>query len=233
MAMRGFWIGLRIGWRIAGVLIVLIAGCGHPPAHRPSVGPSSTPPRTSTVDPANIKRVVRDLPPNYEVTSDIPAGVSPRLIWGLDPNATSRPASCAALADPGRGHEQTAQGLSASGSGGIINVIVVALPDIGLDRGLVDGCAEWSMTANHTTAHVRLADPPHIDGADTVGMAVDITSTVESGTEIDSRAYTFIAYLRGYYAFTALTTDPGSALPALPPQFAADLLVKTVSTLRG
>jgi hypothetical protein len=30
-----------------------------------------------------------------------------------------------------------------------------------------------------------------------------------------------------------LTTDPGSVHPALPPQFAADLLVKTVSTLRS
>jgi hypothetical protein len=61
----------------------------------------------------------------------------------------------------------------------------------------------------------------------------DIKSSVESGTEIDSRAYTFTAYLGGYYAFTTMTTDPGSALPALPPQFAADLLVKTVSTLRS
>lgn len=89
------------------------------------------------------------------------------------------------------------------------------------------------MTDTHTTASVRLADAPHIDGADTLAMTVDIRSSVESGAEIDSRAYTFTAYLGDYYAFTTLTTDPGSALPALPPQFAADLLVKTVSTLRS
>src|ERR1700727_858212 len=78
-------------------------------------------------------------------------------------------------------------------------------------------------------AAVGLTDAPRIDGAETVGMVADIRTSVESGTEIDSRAYTFIAYLGDYYAFTTLTTDPGSALPALPAQFAADLLVKTVS----
>nr|WP_313901971.1 DUF5642 family protein [Mycobacterium tilburgii] len=212
---------------------MLTAECGHPSSHPPSAAPSSPPARATTVNPANIKRVARDLPPNYEVTSAIPSAASPRLIWGLDPDARSRPAKCAALADPGPGRDQTAQGLSASGQGGIINVVVVTMPDAGPDPAVIDACAEWTMTANHTTAHARLTDPPHIDGVDTIGIAVDIKSAVESGTEIDSRAYTFIAYLGGYYAFTTLTTDPGSALPALPPQFAADLLVKTVSTLRG
>jgi hypothetical protein len=39
--------------------------------------------------------------------------------------------------------------------------------------------------------------------------------------------------LGDYYAFTTLISDPGSPDPALTPQFAADLLVKTVSELRG
>ncbi len=89
------------------------------------------------------------------------------------------------------------------------------------------------MVDGHTTASVRLIDAPHIDGVATLGMVADTKSSVESGTEIDSRSYTFTAYLGNYYAFTTLITDPGSALPALPPQFAADLLVKTVSTLRS
>ena len=89
------------------------------------------------------------------------------------------------------------------------------------------------MIDGHTTAIARLTDPPHIDGAETLGMVADTKSSVESGTEIDSRIYTFTAYLGNYYAFTTLIADPGSALPALPPQFAADLLVKTVSTLRS
>ena len=89
------------------------------------------------------------------------------------------------------------------------------------------------MVAGRATAGVRLTDAPKIDGVETLGMVTDIRTTVESGTEIDSRTYTFIAYLGNFYAFTTLTTDPGSALPALPPQFAADLLVKTVSTLRS
>ena len=222
--MRPFWFG--------ALLAILVAACSHAPVHRPSATPSPSVHRTA-VNPANIKRVVRDLPPNYEATAGIPSAASPRVIWGLDPDATSKPASCAALADPGRGRDQSAQGLYASGPGGIVNVAVVALPDIDLDQNVVDDCGQWTMTAEHTTASVRLTDPPHIDDAQTVGMVIEIKSAVEAGTEIDSRAYTFIAYLGGYYAFTTVTTDPGSALPALPPQFAADLLVKTVSTLRS
>ncbi len=223
--MRPFWIG--------ALLAVLMAGCSHPPSHRPSVSPSPSAHGTA-VNPANIKRVVRDLPPNYEVTSGIPSAASPRVIWGLDADVTSKPTACAALADPGKGHDQSAQGLSASGQGGVINAVVVALPDpVDLDQDVVDACGQFAMTDAHTTAMVRLTDAPHIDGAETVAMVADIKSSVESGTEIDSRAYTFIAYLGNYYAFTTLTTDPGSALPALPPQFAADLLAKTVSTLRS
>jgi hypothetical protein len=224
--MRPFWIGPVLA-------ILLLAACGaHSPAHRPSASPAPSA-HASTINPANIKRVVRELPPGYEVTSGIPSGASPRVIWSLDADATSKPAPCAALADPGKGRDQSAQGLSGSGQGGVINVVVVALPDTELDQNVVDTCGQWVMAAAETTAAVRLTDPPHIDDAQTVGMVADIKSAVESGTEIDSRAYTFIAYLGDYYAFTTLTTDPGSALPALPPQFAADLLVKTVSTLRS
>jgi hypothetical protein len=226
--MRPFWIG--------AVLTLLVTACGHSPAPKPSASPSP-PAHGTAVNPANIKRVVRELPPNYEVTTGIPSGASPRVIWGLEADAAdirAKPPQCAALADPGNGRNQSAQGVSGSGAGGIIDSIVVALPGpVDLDHNLVAVCGQWTMTAGHTTASVRLTDPPHIDGAETLGMVVDIKSSVESGTETDSRAYTFTAYLGNYYAFTTLTTDPGSALPALPPQFAADLLVKTVSTLRS
>ncbi len=69
------------------------------------------------------------------------------------------------------------------------------------------------MSDGHTSAVVGLTDPPHIDGTETLGMVADTKSSVESGTEIDSRSYTFIAYLGNYYAFTTLIADPGSALP--------------------
>lgn len=223
--MRPFWIG--------ATLAVLATACGHSPAPAPSARPT-TPAHGTVVNPANIKRVVRDMPPNYEVTTGIPSGASPRMIWSRDADEKVRPPQCAALADPGNDRDQSAQGMSASGAGGVVDAIVVSLPGpVDLDRDIVAACGQWSMTAARTTITVHLADPPHIDGADTVGMVTDTKSSVESGTEIDSRTYTFVAYLGNYYAFTTLTTDPGSALPALPPQFAADLLVKTVSTLRG
>jgi hypothetical protein len=224
--MRPFWIG---------PVALLAAACAQSPA---PPAPKSGPPATvhaTAVHPANIKKVSRELPPGYEVTTGIPSGASPRSILELDADAVAKPPQCAALADPGNGRDQSAQGVSGSGAGGIVVAVVVALQPgpATLDHDLLASCGQWTMVGEHATANLRLADPPHIDGAETVGIVADIRTTVESGSEIDSRAYTFIAYLDDYYAFTTLTTDPGSVLPALTPQYAADLLVKTVSTLRG
>lgn len=227
---------LRIGPVTATALALLVAGCAHAPAPAPAPATTRVPAPTA-INPANVKRVVRELPPGYEASTGIPDAASPRVIWGLAPGASgsrARPPQCATLADPGNGRGRSAQGVTGSGSGGIVDAVVVAVPGpVDLPGDVVAACGKWTMTAGHTTARVHLTDAPHIDGAQTVGMVADITSSVESGTEIDSRTYTFIAYLGDYYAFTTLTTDPGSVVPALPPQFAADLLVKTVSTLRG
>jgi Domain of unknown function (DUF5642) len=226
MGMRPLWIGIPV---------VLLAACAHAHAPSPSAATTKSPSaHSATVNPANIKRMVRELPPNYEVTTGIPSGASPRVIWSVEADATVKPPQCATLADPGNGRDQSAQGFSASGTGGIVDAVVVALPGpVDLDQGVVAACGRWTVSDGHTTASVRLIDAPRIEGVVTLGMVADTKSSVESGTEIDSRVYTFTAYLGNYYAFTTLTTDPGSALPALPSQFAADLLVKTVSTLRG
>jgi hypothetical protein len=231
--MRPFWIGTA--------MLVLAAACASPAPHSGSPSGPASPAPVAAVNPANIKKVVRELPPGYEVSTGIPGAASPRVMWSLAAGAAAKPQQCAALADPGDGRDQSAQGVSGSGSGGIVNVVLVGFPaqpgplhsDLALDRDAVAACGQWTMTAAHTTASIRLVDPPHIDGADTLGMMADIKTSVEAGTEIDSRAYTFTAYLGDYYAFTTVTTDPGSVLPTLTPEFAADLLVKTVSTLRG
>ncbi|KLO32473.1 DUF5642 family protein [Mycobacterium haemophilum] len=218
-----------------GAVVTLVAtGCARSPTPepvRPSLSPSA---HGAGVNPANIRRIGRELPPDYEVTNGIPSAASPRLIWGLAADATTKPSQCATLADPGRGHDQSAQGVSGSGAGGIVDAVVVALPGpVAVGRDLLTACGQWTMTAGRAAASVRLTDAPRIDGVDTLGMTADVRTSVESGAETNSRTYTFTAYLGNYYAFTTLTTDPGSALPALAPQFAADLLVKTVSTLRS
>ena len=233
--MRPFWIGPVL----TSVLTLLVTACAHSPAPTPSASRSPSAHGTA-VNPANIKRVGRELPTGYEVTTAIPSAASPRVIWRLEAGGTAKPPQCAILADPGDGRDQLAQGVSGSGSGGIVDAVVVSVPGLGgpsgplaPDHDVVAACAQWTMKAGRTSVSVRLTDAPHIDGAETLGLVADIRTSVESGTEIDSRAYTFIAYLGDYYAFTTLTTDPGSALPVLPPQFAADLLVKTVSTVRS
>lgn len=220
------------------VVTLLVAACAHAPTPATAPSASSPPSHPTTVNPANIKRISRELPPGYEVTNSIPSGASPRTIWSLDVAATALPAQCAILADPGsngNGRDQSAQGVSGSGAGGIVDAVVVAVPPgpVTPEGDVVAACAQWTMSDGHTTAAIRLIDPPRIDGANTLGMVADVRTSVESGTEISSQTYTFIAYLGQHYAFTTLTTDPGSMLAPLPAQFAADLLVKTVSTLRG
>lgn len=174
------------------------------------------------------------MPPGYEVTA-VSGVTAPPASWGLGGDAAAIPARCAALADPAGGHGESAQGISGSGTGGIVYAVVAAVPTgpVALDESLVAACRQWSMTSRRGKAHVRLLDPPRIDGAQTLGMATDITTSVEGGNEIDSRASTFTAYLGNYYAFTTVVSDPGSLDPALTPQFAAELLVKSVSALRG
>lgn len=212
----------------AVAVLLLLAGCGQP-VERASAPSASAPSRR--IDPANIRRVRRDLPPGYEAApvADVTA---PSGIWGLGGVGVANPARCAPLADPGGGHGQRAQGISGSGAGGAVYAVVVAGP-VALDPSVVAQCRQWGVTGRRASARVHLVDPPHIDGADTVGMTADILTSVEGGNEIDSRASTFTAYLGDYYAFTTVVSDPGSPNAALTPQFAADLLVKTVSAVRG
>jgi Domain of unknown function (DUF5642) len=215
----------------AAVVLPLLAACAHPSerAPAPSAGAAA-----NHVDPANIRRVRRDIPPGYEVTT-VTGVTAPPGSWGLGGNGAATPPRCGALADPAGGHGQSPQGISASGTGGTLYAMVVATPTAttGPEASLVAACRQWTMTGRRAGARVHLLDAPRIDGAETLGMAADIVTSVEGGNEISSRASTFTVYLGDYYAFTTLISDPGSPDPALTPQFAADLLVKTVSALRA
>ena len=215
--------------RIAGMVAALAAACAQSPAPAPS-RPSPVP--SVRINPSNIKRIGREMPGGYEVTS-VADVASPGTIWGLGTGGTAEPAQCAMLAEPAAGHGRPAQGVSGSGAGGIIYAVVAEFPADRLDPAVIASCPRWTMTNGRRRAAVRLIDPPRVDGVQTVGMASDTTTYVEGGTGIDSDAHTFTAYLGDYYAFTTLITDPGSTHPPLAPQFAADLLAKTVSALRG
>jgi hypothetical protein len=217
---------------IGALVTVLAVTCACSTA--PKTASPATPVGAVHINPANIRRVAGDLPPGYEVAKV--AGISaPPRVWGLGAASTAHPPQCAALADPARGRGESAQGVSGSGTGGIVDAVVVALSSgpAALDPNVVSDCKQWTMSTGRATASIHLIDPPGIGGVQTLGMAIDTTTSVEGGVEIVSHAYTFTAYLGAYYAFTTLITDPGSAHPPLTPQFAADLLVKTVSALRG
>jgi hypothetical protein len=89
------------------------------------------------------------------------------------------------------------------------------------------------VSAGRTSAGVTLVAAPTIEDAATVGLSTTATTAVEGGTETHSHADTFTAYLGDYVASVTVVTDPGSPNPALGQDFAAELLVKTVSALRG
>jgi Domain of unknown function (DUF5642) len=222
------------------VILVLVAGCArpvHPVAPQPSPSPApaaQTEPRP--VDPQRIKRIRADLPPGYEV-ADIDAPTPISGFWGFRPGWAAEPSQCAVLADPvgDPAVPLSAQGLSASGPGGIVYVVVASATSgaVALDPALIADCSRWTLGNGRSSATVNLVAAPAVDGADTVGMAAEIRTVVESGTETDSRAQTYSAYLGEHFVFVTVVTDPGSPDPPLPPEFAADLLVKTVTALRG
>jgi len=213
-------------------LALCAAACGQPSGPS-SVSPTALPASSIQVNPARVDRVRAELPDGYEV-ADFSGSAAPAALWGLRPGWTAEPAPCATLGDPVVG-AATTRGWSGSGPGGIVHVVVAGSPpaQTDLDPALIAECGQWTLSAGHTSGSVTLVDAPAIDGAATVGMATATTTVVEGGTETHSRAETVTAYLGDYVVFVTVVTDPGSPNPPLGQDFAAALLVKTVSALRG
>lgn len=211
--------------------------CGSPPAPQPT-STSALPQTTggATVNPARIDRVRQDLPSGYEVVAIDPQA-TPVSLWGFGPDWTADPAQCAAAAAP---ETEPGRGWSASGPGGIVYAAVAkektrhpGVPEPGPDGA----CEQWRVSGGHSTGTVTPVAAPVIEGAVTAGMSTAVTTVVEGGTETRSHADTFTADLHAegadYHVFITVVTDPGSPNPALDTAFTSDLLVKSVSALRG
>jgi hypothetical protein len=212
---------------LLAALSLCMTACGQSPSSGPSTATSGA---STSVNPARIERVRADLPSGYEV--DRLAGrAAPLAFWGFGRRWTADPPRCLALADP-VADAATTRGWSASGAGGIVYAVVAGSAAT-LDRSLIDECGQWTVSAGRTSGSVTLVAAPAIDGVATVGLSTTATTVVEGGTETHSHADTFTAYLGDYVAFITVVTDPGSPNPALGQDFAAELLVKTVSALRG
>lgn len=186
--------------------------------------------RPTEVQPVNIARVQGDLPAGYEFAG-LTGRTAPLALWGFGPDWVSDPPQCGALGVPA-GEDARVVGWSGSGPGGIVYA-AVAEARVDLDGALVDGCGNWSVTAGHTNGTVLLVAAPPIEGVATLGMSSDATTRVEGGTETHSHADTFTAYLGDYVTYVTVVTDPGTAGPRLDADFAAGLLTKTVTALRG
>jgi hypothetical protein len=231
MARRGVRL---LGFSVSAALWVV--GCaGVPPGQSPSATPASKPTGDALdINPVNIRRLRGTFPPGFEV-ADANGSSSPTRFWGFGQDWSADPAQCASLADPLGGQGAAPRGLSGSGPGGIVYVVVASspAPPVALDPAVVADCGRWSMASGRTTATVQLTAAPQIDGAATWAMDTETRTVVEGGTETDSQAHTAIAYLGDYLAFVTVVTDPGSTQPQLPPEFSSAFLVRTVRTLRG
>ncbi len=210
------------------VISFAVAACGQNPAS-PAASTTASSRANAHVNPANITRARVGLPPGYEV-ADLGGPASPVAFWGLGPGWVAEPPQCGVLAAPA-GADSTTKGWSASGPGGIVHDAIIGPATV--DPAVLAECGQWTVTSGNTTGTVSLLDAPAIEGATTVGMATDAKTVVEGGTETTSAASTFSAYLDGYLVFVTVVTDPGSPNPPLGQEFAAELLVKTVSALRG
>ncbi len=219
----------RFGF-ILSVLCV-VAACGQP-GTTPTTS-TTEPSRAESLNPANISRARGEMPAGYEV-ADVAGPASPVAFWGFGPGWVTEPEGCGALAGPPT-DGATTRGWSGSGPGGIVHVVVIGSPTapVTFDPAVLAECGKWTVMSGNTTGTVNLIEAPPIDGTTTVGMATVAKTVVEGGTETMSTASTFSAYLGDYLAFVTVVTDPGSPNPPLGQEFAADLLVKTVSALRG
>lgn len=216
--------------RLFALLVALclwVAACGQAPSSAPSTPTTAS---SVSVNPARIDGVRAALPSGYEVAA-LPAEATPVEFWGLGPSWAADPPRCASLADPVAG-ARTIRGWSGSGTGGIVYA-VVAGSTMTLDPPLTDECRQWSVLAGRTSGTVAMVAAPTIEGATTVGLSTTTTTAVEGGIETHSHDDTFIAYLGNYVAFVTVVSDPGSPNPPLGQDFAAELLVKTVSAIRG
>ena len=218
--------GVRL-FALLAALSLGVAACGQAPG---SNARTATPLSSTSLNPARIDRVRTELPSGYEVAG-LSGRAAPAAFWGLRSDWAADPPRCGALADPAA-DAATTRGWSASGAGGIVYA-VAAVSKATLDPSLIDECGRWSVSAGHTRARVSIVAAPTIDGAVTVGASAATTTVVEGGIETHSHADTFTAYLGDYVAFVTVVTDPGSPNPPLGQDFAANLLVKTVSALRG
>jgi hypothetical protein len=211
------------------LMVALCVACGPAQEPRsPADSPTSSA-RAAGINLAKVAKVRGDLPAGYEF-ADLVGRVSPLAFWGFGPLWVADPPQCGVLADPPI-DGATVRGWSASGSGGIVYVVAAAAP--ALDSAVIGECGTSTVTAGHTSGTVTTVDAPPIDAATTLGTRTDATTVVEGGTETHSHAETFTAYFDGYVGYAMVVTDPGSPSPGLDADFAAALLVNTVSALRG
>ena len=208
------------------MLITVLAACGSPPQQ-----PATPAPAPPSAVQADLTRVRAALPSGYEV-GELTGASSAPAFWGFGAGWSAAPPRCATLADPAPG-DRAARGLSASGEGGTVFVVVAADGAGAPPADVLAECSHWRMVFGHTSAEVTGADGPAIEGAETTAWNAVARTVVEAGSQTSTLISMQAAFFGSRVAFVTLITDPGSTQPALDPEFAAGLLATTVAAYRG
>jgi len=170
---------VRLLWFNA-LAVLCAAGCSaSPPGPPASTAATPKPTAARQVNPDNIRRLRGAFPPGYEV-ADASGWSLPAPSWGFGWNWPAAPTRCASLADPLGEQGGSPQGLSGSGPGGIVYIVVAAAPAPRLcrippGRGLRPVVDD----VGRTTATVELAAAPPINGVTTSAMNTSTRTVVE------------------------------------------------------
>lgn len=217
-----------VGVSMASVGFALCAACGAPAAPPPPGQPTPAAPLRLDLDA--VGRARDALPAGFEFSAP-PKRVSPLALWGFGDPWSVSPPQCAGLVDPAVS-PSSVRGWSASGPGTIVYAIAASLPTAP-DEETRAACPSFTVAAGHTSGTVAQVPAPDVPSATTLGLRAETATVVEGGTETHSQADTFAAHLGDTVVYVVVRTDPGAADGALGPGFAADLLRRTVSAIRG
>lgn len=216
-----------LGGHVVLVCAVVLSACGN----------ESTGPDVSHADIAKVKDIKSSFGPDFKVTETGPSGVDPKLLGPqtLPPGLKFDPPDCfgaTQVVPPGVKGNMAA--VTAEGQGNRFIVIAVERSEtVPLNRP-ASNCQKVGFTGNGLRGVIEVADAPHIDDVETLGIHRVVATSVD-GKVRAGQVYNYIADFGQYLVI--VTTNPlvvpGQPVAKPDTQRAKDLLVAAVKAVKG